>query len=97
MNGQTKAGVPEKLSIVALRLTNFVINFAFLDHFSKKLEFVEFKQCRDAGFRLPEELVGHTTVRVCQRDGSEREFVRSGRIKVGLVDTEGWGAFPSGR
>ncbi len=85
------AGIPGKLPIVNLSLTNFIIGSpAFIWFDQRKLREIEFKNCIDAGFRLPENMNGKMTV-VVEEEG--RMTVRTGeskRIRVGKPYIDGW-------
>ena len=52
--GKARTEVPEKLQIVNLSLTNFVMHDAPFEWFSNtKLQKVELHRCEDGGFQLP--------------------------------------------
>ena len=67
--GYRRVFMPEKLSIVKLSLTNFIINAKPFDWFDgRKLEEIRFVRCLDAGFRLVGEH-WRTTMVITTRQG----------------------------
>ena len=86
VQGKKRASVKRKMSIKKLSLTYFVVDDALLDWFYPfKLEYLEFRMCRDADFYLPVGLTNMVSVRVESDDGTSRLITTDcpGRIEIG--------------